>query len=689
MAEEKQSRPLAATEFTPLGSGGARRQWRLSPAYLVLGVALTLAIAVFIYLVVARAVIFRLDPETASLSVSGLSFNIGNNFLLLPGERNVFAEAEGYHATDTMVEVTRERNQEIEIALEPLPGRLQVNSELENIEVFIDDEPVGVVPGVIEDIAKGPHLVEFRKYRYFPERREIEIEGLGRTQTVDIGLDPAWGQMDISSVPPGAEVTVDGNAVGVTPLTTEVLETGTQLSVALRGYKTWENQVSIKAGTREVYPPIELIVADGTVDVSSSPAGAHVNVGGEFRGTTPVSIDLSPLREHRVELFLEGYRKAVRTVQTEPEGQSSLNVDLTPIIGRIQLAVSPEDAEVLVNGRSQGAGSQVLSLTAREHELVVRKQGYETRRQTITPRPELEQSLDIRLLTLDQAYWATRPPRINSSIGAALKLFRPSDTFELGAPRREPGRRANEAQRVVRLERPFYIGTHEITNGQFRQFRGEHSSSAVRGQTLDMDDQPVVNVTWQEAALFCNWLSRRDGLPLFYIEQGGHVVGRDSESHGYRLPTEAEWAFVARTDPAGELMMFPWGTTVYPPPSVIENYADESASSIVTFVLSAYNDTYPVTAPVGSFAANQNGIYDLGGNASEWISDYYEIRGSDDVMTDPLGPDGGDRHVIRGASWAKGSRSELRLAYRDSGRDRNYEVGFRIARYVDRPGAKP
>ena len=167
--------------------------------------------------------------------------------------------------------------------------------------------------GLIEEIAKGSHIVEFRKYRYFPQREEIEIEGLGITQDMTVMLDPAWGQMEIISDPAGAEVLVDGVAVGLTPLTTEVLETGTQLGVALRGYKTWENQVSVKAGTSEVHPLIELVVADGTVDVSSSPSGAHVNVGGQFRGTTPVSIDLSPLRDHQLELFLEGYRKAVRT----------------------------------------------------------------------------------------------------------------------------------------------------------------------------------------------------------------------------------------------------------------------------------------------------------------------------------------------------------------------------------------
>jgi len=204
-----------------------------------------------------------------------------------------------------------------------------------------------------------------------------------------------------------------------------------------------------------------------------------------------------------------------------------------------------------------------------------------------------------------------------------------------------------------------------------------------------MDNQPAVNVSWQEAALFCNWLSRQDGLPPFYIEEGGFVTGRNDESHGYRLPTEAEWAFVARVGENGEVKMFPWGTEEYPPPSVIENYADQTAASIVTFILSGYNDSFPVTSPVGSFEANHHGIFDISGNASEWISDYYEIRQSRETEVDPLGPEGGDRYVIRGANWAKAARSELRLAYRESGRDRSYEVGFRIARYVDRPGVQP
>ncbi|NNE06532.1 MAG: PEGA domain-containing protein [Xanthomonadales bacterium] len=681
---------LQAVEFEPLEQPGKGRKLPISPGYLVVIVVAILAASVLLYLFAARAVIFLPEPESAQLDVSGISFNIGNNYLLLRGRHEVTATAAGYHDFSEQIEVGPERTQEIELTLEPLPGRLNVVSELEDVEVSIDGEAVGTVPGVIADISRGSHIVEFSKHRYFPLRQEIEIEGLGTTQDFELSLEPAWGQMAFSTIPAGAELLVDGQSMGQTPLTTEVLETGSQVSIVARGYKTWEREVTVKAGEEEEYPTIEMIVADGTLDISTAPRGASVTIDGEFRGTAPLSVPLSPLSAHRVELFLEGYRKASRNVSVEPEQRSSLSLSLTPIIGRIALSVSPADAEVLVNGARHGTGSQDLSLTAREHRVTVRKPGYEAQEFTLRPRPDHDQALDVKLLTLQQAYWSRRPDSIASPVGTPMKLFRPERTFTLGAPRREPGRRANEAERKVTLERPFYISTHEITNAEFRYWKEEHTSRALRGNTLDMDTQPVVHVSWQEAAIFCNWLSRREGLPLFYIEQNGLVNGINIDAHGYRLPTEAEWAYVAKISSDGETMMFPWGGDQYPPVEVVANYADRSAAALLSFSLSNYDDGYAVSAPVGSFEPNARGIHDLGGNVSEWISDYYEIRASrGDPELDPTGPVTGSRHVIRGASWAMGSRSELRLSYRDAGMDRRMDVGFRIARYVDKANVEP
>jgi formylglycine-generating enzyme required for sulfatase activity len=80
----------------------------------------------------------------------------------------------------------------------------------------------------------------------------------------------------------------------------------------------------------------------------------------------------------------------------------------------------------------------------------------------------------------------------------------------------------------------------------------------------------------------------------------------------------------------------------------------------------------------------------MSGNVSEWVNDFYGVRPNrGEPIIDPSGPQNGFSHVIRGASWALGSRTELRLSYREAGTDKRLDVGFRIARYVDSVGVKP
>ena len=515
----------------------------------------------------------------------------------------------------------------------------------------------------------------------------MEIEGLGKTQAIDISLQPAWGQVEFSTVPEGAELFIDERLIGQTPLSAEVLETGSQLSLKAPGYKTLEQRVTVKAGSKVEHPLIEMIVADGTVAINSSPQGASITIDKQFKGTTPLDVAVTPFAKHRIELFLEGYLKAKQSVSVKPEQQTQVSLNLTPNIGTVRLNITPDDAAILVDGKRRGSGSQTLSLNAKPHSISVEKSGYETKSMTVTPRPGHQQALTISLLTLQQAYWASRPAAIKTSVGGALKLFQPNEQFMLGAPRRQPGRRANEAERAVRLERPFYMAINETTNAQFKRWKDQHSSTAVKGQTLDMSDQPVANVSWEEAALFCNWLSRKEGLPVFYIVDNTRITGANWDAHGYRLPTETEWAWAARIDQTSTSHVFPWANELYPPIQLSGNYADQSARGFLSFTLPNYNDLYPVSAMVGSFAANSKGLQDMSGNVAEWVNDYFDIRPNrSEPEVDPRGPEQGNKHVIRGASWALASRTELRLSYRDSGTDGRIDLGFRIARYVDKPG---
>jgi formylglycine-generating enzyme required for sulfatase activity len=251
----------------------------------------------------------------------------------------------------------------------------------------------------------------------------------------------------------------------------------------------------------------------------------------------------------------------------------------------------------------------------------------------------------------------------------------------MGSPRREAGRRANEAQRPVRLERRFYLSPHEVTNAEFRQFRPSHRSGYVVQSTLELDRQPVVNVSWQDAAAYANWLSAQDGLEPAYVQQGGRLVPVVPATNGYRMPTEAEWEWVARWS-GGAPRKYPWGDALPVPPGA-GNFADRTAQPLVAQVLADYDDGHAATAPVGSFAANPLGFHDMGGNVAEWTHDLYTVQPpATAVAVDPAAGGAGAVHVIRGSSWQHSGVTELRSAYRDYGDGKRNDLGFRIARYA-------
>ena len=690
MSVTDKEKQLSNVEFVPLEDSlnTSNEKKSIKPTVLVL--CFVLAGLVMSYLLMAKAVIFGPQPADASFSVSGLSLNIGNNFLLLPGERRVTAKSPGYYDLDETLQVDNNSNQEVILRLEPLPGRIVVTSELTELKVAINGENRGNVPGTIDQVPKGVQNFEFSKRRYFTLNKEIDVIGLDKTQNIDINLVPAWGYLALDSSPGGATVSIDGVQVGSTPLTAEVLETGSDVLVQLPGYQPIADMLTVKAGTSAVHPRFDLQVAEGLVNLSSDPSGASVTVNQVYKGVTPLALSLPSNRPQNLELFLEGYLKNARTLAVEPDSESNLPVVLKPNLGRIMLTVSPAEAQVAVDNQPVGEGSMTLELPSKPHSIGVSKEGYVTQVVDITPYPKQDSNVLVQLLTTEQAYWAARPQKITTSVDSKLKLFKPDAEFSLGAPRRQPGRRANEAERNVALYRPFYLGIKEINNGQFKRWRANHNSASIKNQSLDLNEQPVVNISWSDAALFCNWLSEQENLPQFYNFDNGVLQGFNWNAIGYRLPTEAEWAWAARFDQDNQPRLFPWNNDLYPPNQSIANYADVTAKSFIPFTLSGYRDNYAVSAPVGSFKANGKGIYDMGGNVAEWVNDFYAVNSHrGEHIVDPRGPSAGSRHVIRDASWALASRSELRLSYREAGSTKRLDVGFRVARYVDEPGKSP
>jgi len=193
----------------------------------------------------------------------------------------------------------------------------------------------------------------------------------------------------------------------------------------------------------------------------------------------------------------------------------------------------------------------------------------------------------------------------------------------------------------------FFLDKCEVTNRQYKEFikaTGHPQPPFFRDSILGLPDHPVVGVSYSDAQSFAYWA-------------------------GKRLPTEAEWEYAARGGLKGK--DFPWGNE---PPAGRCNFAPHGDKEA---------DGYAFTSPVGRFAANKYGLYDMAGNAWEWCQDFYDTlyyRASPE--TNPAGPDSGYTRVLRGGSWLsinpKHLKCSSRLELKPYVLDRYY--GFRCAK---------
>lgn len=674
---------IDALQFHPTGQVKQKTKVAIDLKKIVFGIAAAMVAVVLWFIFTATSVSVRTDPTAATVEIDGGALpavRFGDRVLLRPGDYSIKATLAGYYPAQLKAKVSNETNQTFALKLQKLPGKVRFEVPAQ-AKVTVDGKELGDAPAEFT-LTPGKHTVAIAAARYQPFSGEVDVVGEGKSQTYKPQLVPAWAEVTISSEPAGAKLLVDGEERGVTPLTTQILAGNHPVELQLAGFKSWTTDVQVKANEPLQLGPIRLGLPDGKLALRSEPSGASVTVGGVYRGQTPVALELRPDIAHSVVLTLPGYEAATREVSMTAGENRTLSVPLAGVFGEVTVQVQPADAQVFVNGKPMGAANQKLRLVATTQDIEIRKTGFVTYKASITPRPGVSQKIETTLLTPEQAKIASTPSNIRNKADQALKLM-PVGSFTTGSPRREPGRRANEAQRNVQFKRPFYMGVNEVSNAQFRKFKSEHRSGIVGQSTLDLDNQPAVGVTWNDAALFCNWLSQQEGLPPAYENKNGRMMAVQPLTTGYRLPTDAEWEWVARFDGGGKFRRYPWGEALPVAPRS-GNYADVTARLIVQDVIPDYDDGYAASAPTGKFAANTLGLFDIGGNVAEWVHDYYTVSSdSGDTAVDPSGPADGKQHVIRGASWRQSSVTDLRLSARDFGESQRNDVGFRVARYAE------
>ncbi|MFM7784394.1 MAG: PEGA domain-containing protein, partial [Gammaproteobacteria bacterium] len=490
---------------------------------IAIGAALLLVLVFAGFLLTAHPVELRIEPPEASLGIDGgASLRIADRVLLRPGSYMARLEAEGYRPLEQPFTVG-EGNEPLTLSLEKLPGLLVLDTGGVDARVLVDGEERGRSSGAPIEIPAGTHRLRLEAQRYRALEQDLNVEGLGRTQTLALQLVPAWGTYRIETLPAGATVQLEGETLGTTPLEAELLEGTRTLQLRLAGHRDESLTVAARAGESRTIDPLPLQRADAVLRLASTPSGASVTLDGKFLGTTPLELALESGKPQELIAFKAGHEQALRRITPTP-GVQDLQLALRPLTGVITLALTPADAEVLANGRLLGKGSGSYTLPAIAQTITVRAGGHLDRTLQLTPRPGFPQQVPVRLETREQARESREPTRLSNSIGQELVLLRPG-ALKMGSSRREAGRRANESMRDILLSRPFYLGVAEVSNAEFRRFRSAHSSGNFKSKSLNGDTQPAVNLSWNDAALFCNWLSEKEGLKPFYLLSGKTVSG--------------------------------------------------------------------------------------------------------------------------------------------------------------------
>ena len=641
----------------------------------------------------------ELITQESTINIDGglfPSFKIGGRYLLRSGEYEISILNEGYVSVDKgNLIIDENESQDRMFDLRRLPGKIVfITNPSVDFDLYVDDsEVIKITPEIL--LLAGNRKIELRFKKYFTIKKEIFVNGKGETDEYSFDLDPAWADVAISTEPDAVSIFNGNEELGNTPSTVQLIQGKNILTLRKSGYKDYEIDLDVVAKQSISLDSLMLSRLDVPLKIATQPEGASVNINAEYRGLTPIETMLEPLVEHNILISKPGYKdinnqvnlSTIESLLSEGKVSEVFDYSLEKILGQVSF-VGSDGAKVYRSDDLIGVIPFDIEMISEEQILQVKKDGLVTQEIRMTPNPNYPQKIEVKLLTEEETVLAAIPKTLKTSQSQEMKLIIPG-SFVMGTPRRSQGRLSNENERLVEITKPFYIGTKEVTNNEFRAFKPKHTSGAEMFRELSNGMHPTVMVSWSDAAAYCNWLSGKESLVPAYENIDGQYKLKKPMTNGYRLPTEAEWEWVSRYNGGAGEQRYPWGDSM-PPIEESGNYADESTESLLTNVLGDYWDGYPVTAPSGRFYSNMIGIYDLGGNVAEWVSDYYAVptRQLRVVERDPLGPIEGTARVIKGSSWRDSSLTKLRFAYRDYGTQGRLDVGFRIARYTDLDNGK-
>ncbi len=646
--------------------------------YIVTGFLSIIVVASYFFLILSKGTKIIVYPEDARNTAK----IIPNNFLDIGYGQFIYSfsqspsfriVAKDYKELETTLPKEK-KGISFEVTLKELPAviNLSTKKKLKDTKWFINGEFIKTGENISKEVSPGDYEITIDHPLH--DKKIIKKTIKKNEKFVEsVSLDKLNAILNIKTTPAGSEVFINTKKIGLSPLIFKTNGGEHKIKVKKDLYQVIEENILIS--NKNIINDRNYLLKKirSSISINALPPDGKLLINNILYDHRK-EIDLSSETKYQMLYSKKGYEDYKKTIKLKPNETRKIQFNLKKEFGTVDFISNPV-AEVWINNIMVGTTPLSKKLQTFKQEIEIKRKEYRTQIHKIIPNKISKKIIDVNLIKETTAKLQESKPQLTNPLGINFKLFNPkSEITKLGSERHERGQRANESVRTVKLSKPFYVSTYEITNLQFSKYSNKNIDSSK-------PNYPVKNVSWLEAAKFCNWLSNEEGLPKFYNIEGEKLKSFNSESNGYRLLTEAEWEWLARKANKKKKTYFSWGDSFIIPDNFM-NIADESSKNSQKYYVKDYDDNYENIAPVGSFDMEQSGLYDLSGNLSEWTHDYYSVTFKKEILNDPLGKFNGISHVVKGANWSSGTLTKIRPSYRENAINGSDKIGFRIGRYL-------
>ncbi|MBE6346189.1 MAG: PEGA domain-containing protein [Lentimicrobiaceae bacterium] len=637
------------------------------------------------------------EPNEADVYVDGKSYGKTTAFItdLAEGSHTLKLEKQGYVTLTKSINIVKGETLKLNETLQTVSSQktfLIVKADQPDARIYIDDNLKNTGEHAESVIIGTTHTYKIECNLYHTETGTVTVND---KMTVNKTLRPAFGYINISTSPEqGAKVFVDGDYIGISPVKTDKLKSGSYTVMVMKDmYKMKEQSFTVTDG-QTTNANLTMSANFVTLTINTD-ADSDIYVDEDYKGrgrwTGRVSEGL-----HNLEARKQNHRSSRTSVDLILGENKTITIEAPkPISGSIEINSSPMEANIYIDGKSYGTTPNYINeILIGTHTLKLEKNGCAPitktitikENETLTVNEKLQTGKEIVIKTdksgdkvyVDNNYVGLSPitttvvfgshnikaERDGKTVSKAINVSQyggdnsvmltfssnetftvngvsftmikvEGGTFSMGATS-EQGSDADSDEKPVHSVTlsDYYIGETEVTQELWEAVMGTNPSY-FRGS-----QKPVENVSWNDCKEFITKLNNLTGM-------------------NFRLPTEAEWEYASRGGNKSKGYKYSGSNTI----GNVAWYWDNSGST---------------THNVKTKSPNELGIYDMSGNVWEWCEDWYGSYSSGS-QTNPTGPSSGSNRVDRGGGWinnAEYCRVSNRSSFSPS--DRSGNLGFRV-----------